>query len=1139
MSNIASAETPMVWQAPQKDSMALARSGLPGLLGIAPLLILIHSICVQGGPPESLASMIIFLIILCALLITLYTFIGRETTRTSRQNGKYRAPKGKPILSPGDSPASSAVREQETQLPCQAWWQHVFSLLVKEPGLFIWNQLTASPFPFEAFPLTYRYSQSGTISQSFDIINDLIEMNYAIPNKDDFNQHYKLTIVSINDIPLLSELPPGWGITVSGGRIRSAHNHGSSINSQPLSFTPEDDFKRTAFTFTVKRHSRTLSQPKNQNQKQTQPDEIDSSDIVITSDGITEASAAPQQPARQGPGWKRFLKKWYLFSKEVVDLLLLVRVQTAIVVTTFFVFQSSQVKDVLLAMILEPSLVSGHFFWAGIVGMALSFLLWLTSRQLIRIAPLIDRRRKMKSTISLTRGGIFSHESELALFWFAWISLALFSTPIAKEAFDVPGQNWLLYLIRPYLLFVLGAVLMWLWRQFGSPISTLTPRFKRTFLLLFCAGLAAPILFSWLGSAQAIPGLLGSIAILFWGLTLFLIIASTIFQFSIFQDFPLLFILVVVSLLYSTTRLNDNHSIRLNPPRPNPSTDTPAVEQSAPELALPNRHLPSLETTFTHWLMQRKDTISQYTKDDPYPVYVVSAQGGGIYAAYHSAKALAVLSEEVPTFNNHLFAISGVSGGSVGATIYANAERTQPNDNAEKHRLSARIDHYFDEKNDRLSLILAAMLFGDATQTLFPVPVAAWDRSLGLELAFENGRAPDTDNPIRLNDSFYQTQDPDLHPRYTLPASPQTAVGIAAPYLVLNATEVTNGRRHILSPFRIPECTTIKTPTSKTKPEQQTCIKLTDADFHEPWLQRPIQMKPLDIRFSTAAGLSARFSVISPYGFFPEARYRRFIDGGFYDNSGAVTAKEIVLGMDITLFKLRQGTFSDLRPKDSKDWEDLAERVRVYPIAIVDQQAVNLDSSYADAEVLAKAKPLPVPKWPTFEVLFSTREARLQKAVDLLLRDPQAILQSLAGSGDTSEPRRVELRKQFRLAGRPETIYTIPLGWKLSCQARSFINDQIQPLPANPAKTSPSSPLPWNSDGQIYSMLACEQRALQSFAMKRDPVRTKVPIPDQLGATDRVTGEASLSRPFWALIQQLREEIALPKKATATATASP
>lgn len=47
-----------------------------------------------------------------------------------------------------------------------------------------------------------------------------------------------------------------------------------------------------------------------------------------------------------------------------------------------------------------------------------------------------------------------------------------------------------------------------------------------------------------------------------------------------------------------------------------------------------------------------------------------------------------------------------------------------------------------------------------------------------------------------------------------------------------------------------------------------------------------IQMQPLDIRFSMAAGLSARFPVVSPYGFFPERRSRRLIDGVLYDNSG-------------------------------------------------------------------------------------------------------------------------------------------------------------------------------------------------------------------------------------------------------------
>src|SRR5207249_7499049 len=58
-----------------------------------------------------------------------------------------------------------------------------------------------------------------------------------------------------------------------------------------------------------------------------------------------------------------------------------------------------------------------------------------------------------------------------------------------------------------------------------------------------------------------------------------------------------------------------------------------------------------------------------------YPVYVVAAQGGGIYAAYHTAIFLARMQDICPSFRHHLFAISGVSGGSIGAATFVAALR--------------------------------------------------------------------------------------------------------------------------------------------------------------------------------------------------------------------------------------------------------------------------------------------------------------------------------------------------------------------------------------------------------------------------------------------------------------------------------
>jgi len=65
--------------------------------------------------------------------------------------------------------------------------------------------------------------------------------------------------------------------------------------------------------------------------------------------------------------------------------------------------------------------------------------------------------------------------------------------------------------------------------------------------------------------------------------------------------------------------------------------------------------------TFRAWLEERKTGSSRY------PVFVVAAQGGGIYAASTTGAFLAAMQDHCPAFAR---AISAVSGGSVGASLF-------------------------------------------------------------------------------------------------------------------------------------------------------------------------------------------------------------------------------------------------------------------------------------------------------------------------------------------------------------------------------------------------------------------------------------------------------------------------------------
>ena len=115
--------------------------------------------------------------------------------------------------------------------------------------------------------------------------------------------------------------------------------------------------------------------------------------------------------------------------------------------------------------------------------------------------------------------------------------------------------------------------------------------------------------------------------------------------------------------------------------------------------------------------------------------------------------------------------------------------------------------------------------------------------------------------------------------------------------------------------------------------------------------------------------------------------------------------------------------------------------VEIVPIAIVDQKAVSLNSNYATARFRLVG-------WSAIEAVLSSREARLQKAADLLgLEDDHKGFRCPEGRKESCGPLRILLSKQFQLGdGRHD--YSIPLGWKISCQARAFISDQLRPRQA-------------------------------------------------------------------------------------------
>jgi len=335
--------------------------------------------------------------------------------------------------------------------------------------------------------------------------------------------------------------------------------------------------------------------------------------------------------------------------------------------------------------------------------------------------------------------------------------------------------------------------------------------------LLFLAFTVAPV-----GAAQN----LGMGTILLLAASSWVVLGSFLVYLSGRWQFPVIASLIALAVLFSLC--NDNHRIRTVPPQP--------VERA------------SVIEAFEKW----HTLVQQFPS--PHPLYIIATEGGGIRAAYWTGIVLGGLQDANPNFATHVFAISGVSGGSLGAVVFdalvAQNDGRSLQDNAD-YILS----------RDFLSPALAAMLYPDLVQRFLPIPIAYFDRGRALELAWERAWRNRMGND-RFSRSFL-----DLWP-----ADSQKWM----PALFLNGTSVEKGNRIVSSNLRV---------TDSFFDVQDAAVKLGPPGAGATKVG-------CNIPLSTAAHMSARFTYVSPAGRFPDGTH--IVDGGYFENSAATTALEIL-----------------------------------------------------------------------------------------------------------------------------------------------------------------------------------------------------------------------------------------------------
>jgi len=276
----------------------------------------------------------------------------------------------------------------------------------------------------------------------------------------------------------------------------------------------------------------------------------------------------------------------------------------------------------------------------------------------------------------------------------------------------------------------------------------------------------------------------------------------------------------------------------------------------------------TIEEYYDHWIEQHPELDSSDKKD--YPVYFVLSNGGASRSAYWTASVLGRLEDSSiaggDLFSHHVFCLSGTSGGGVGvASFFSMLKNAHGMKREPQFERSAK--NFLEQ--DFLSFTMTNMLGPDYFKYIFHTP-STQDRSGALESSFE--KAPDTSYyPLR----FGTTMDSCIALRGT-PTD--------LPVLCINTTRMQDGNPAVVSTIAI---------NSKTFNGRVDVLNLLDS--------------PQTIRLSSASIMGARFPYISPAVRLDEkiarvngrlldscCRPHYFVDGGYFDNSGAGVVQEMI-----------------------------------------------------------------------------------------------------------------------------------------------------------------------------------------------------------------------------------------------------
>lgn len=559
--------------------------------------------------------------------------------------------------------------------------------------------------------------------------------------------------------------------------------------------------------------------------------------------------------------------------------------------------------------------------------------------------------------------------------------------------FSVFTHTWSLTIILAILLLLFiksNSIALWLNTQFKTQSNTTIRKFRDLFrigshrivliglvtvmiVLLFLFMLPQNIGFArWLQPATVV--LIG----LFFFTFLF-----TIF-FLVFDLRKSPFFLLALSFIVAISMFNNNAAIR----------------------TIDNEKLSSREgivDNFTKWIRSRNfpaDTNSTF------PIVIIAAEGGGIRSTAWTAQVLHKLNLQIPLFYQHVYAISAVSGGSVGSIFHLSYLHDL---HAGKFKELPEHEQYFQKciTGDFLSDLTAGLIFHDNIQRILPFPVNALSRNRKLENSWSISYRHELFSNF-MDSPFLNLWQKKIQPDQQLPN------------LFLNGMISETGQKAIVSNLDLDEK-----------------VFADDVDI--------LQILNRNIPVKTSASISSQFPIITPGALLKKNNHHdigHILDGGYKDNSGLETAIQI---------------FASIHNEVKKAEKELKKDFPVYLVFIRNSEdPASIDQSISSTNLQNKSLNQSLKDTSQNQFLNKERVSAFKIMPDLTTIIPGFMhawnrKTQLYSNSIKLAMQNESMNKEFKYfeIRLDNSSKFLPLGWYLSDSAKANITHQTESINAN------------------------------------------------------------------------------------------